>query len=127
MKYLLDTQIFILALENPDQIPLKIRKVLESTSTDLFVSDVSIWEISIKVSIEKLKFTSEPKKTIERGFDLLGASDLLIQKSHIYRLMKLPFHHKDPFDRLLASQALEEDLIFLTTDTVFKKYKVRLV
>ena len=106
--------------------PSKIKKILESTSNELFVSDASIWEISIKISIGKFKFRSDPKKSIATGFDLLGASDLLIHKNHIYRLMELPYHHKDPFDRILAAQALEENLNFLTTDLIFKKYKVKM-
>ncbi|ABZ92962.1 Conserved hypothetical protein [Leptospira biflexa serovar Patoc strain 'Patoc 1 (Ames)'] len=127
MKYLLDTQIFIFALENPTMIPPKIRKVLESFESELFVSDVSVWEMIIKASIKKLKFKSDIKQVITKGYDVLGANDLLIQKSHIFRSMTLPFHHKDPFDRLLASQALEEDLLFLTTDVIFKKYKVKVL
>lgn len=125
MKYLLDTQIFIWALENPERIPAKIRKVLESNSSDLFVSDVSIWKIAIKVSINKLKFKTDPKQLITKGFEMLGLTDLLIQKSHIYLLMTLPLHHNDPFDRLLVSQALDEDMIVLTIDSFFKKYKVK--
>lgn len=108
-------------------IPPKIRKVLESFESELFVSDVSVWEMIIKASIKKLKFKSDIKQVITKGYDVLGANDLLIQKSHIFRSMTLPFHHKDPFDRLLASQALEEDLLFLTTDVIFKKYKVKVL
>ncbi|TGL58545.1 type II toxin-antitoxin system VapC family toxin [Leptospira ognonensis] len=127
MKYLLDTQIFIFALENPEMLPPKIRKVLESFESELYVSDVSVWEMIIKASIQKLKFKSDIKQVITTGYDVLGANDLLIQKSHIFRSMTLPFHHKDPFDRLLASQALEEDFFFLTTDVIFKKYKVKVL
>jgi len=95
--------------------------------SELFISDVSVWEIAIKASIQKINFKSDAKQIIFKGFELLGANDLVIQKSHIFRLLSLPFHHKDPFDRLLASQALEEDLYFLTTDTIFRKYKVKIL
>lgn len=83
-----------------------------------------MWEITIKHSIGKLQFVDGLKKTIELGIEKLGLQMMPIRSNHIYRVSELPFHQNDPFDRLLAAQCLEEKIPIITTDPIFKKYKV---
>lgn len=102
----------------------KAIQLLEDESNELLLSLVSLWEISIKQSIGKLQFVDNLKKTIELGIDKLELQIVPIRSNHIYKLSELPFHHNDPFDRLLAAQCLEEKITIISTDRIFKKYKI---
>ena len=124
MKFLLDTNIFLFAIEDSKRISKKAISLLEDDSNELFLSHVSLWEITIKHSIGKLQFLDGLKKTMELGIEKLGLQMVPIRSNHIYRVSEFPFHHNDPFDRLIAAQCLEEKISVITTDPIFKKYKV---
>jgi PIN domain nuclease of toxin-antitoxin system len=124
LKYLIDTNIFLFALEDPTRISKKALRILEEPSNDLFLSHASLWEISIKHSIGKLKFQRGLEKTIDIGMERLGLQIIPIRSSHIYKVSDLQFHHNDPFDRLIISQCLVEKLPILSSDKIFSKYKV---
>lgn len=124
MKLLLDTNIFLFAMEDSNRLSKKAIQLLEDESNELLLSLVSLWEISIKQSIGKLQFVDNLKKTIELGIDKLELQIVPIRSNHIYKLSELPFHHNDPFDRLLAAQCLEEKITIISTDRIFKKYKI---
>jgi PIN domain nuclease of toxin-antitoxin system len=95
--------------------------VLDAAS--IIVSDVSLLEISIKVSIGKLPRMPGLHQTIrDEGIERAG-----IEERYLSRLESLPLHHRDPFDRMLVAQALSDDLTVLTADPVFAKYGVRVV
>jgi PIN domain nuclease of toxin-antitoxin system len=124
LKLLLDTNIFLFAMEDSNRLSKKAIQLLEDESNELLLSLVSLWEISIKQSIGKLQFVDNLKKTIELGIDKLELQIVPIRSNHIYKLSELPFHHNDPFDRLLAAQCLEEKITIISTDRIFKKYKI---
>jgi PIN domain nuclease of toxin-antitoxin system len=124
LKLLLDTNIFLFAMEDSNRLSKKAIQLLEDESNELSLSLVSLWEISIKQSIGKLQFVDNLKKTIELGIDKLELQIVPIRSNHIYKLSELPFHHNDPFDRLLAAQCLEEKITIISTDRIFKKYKI---
>jgi PIN domain nuclease of toxin-antitoxin system len=121
LKLLLDTNIFLFAMEDSNRLSKKAIQLLEDESNELLLSLVSLWEISIKQSIGKLQFVDNLKKTIELGIDKLELQIVPIRSNHIYKLSELPFHHNDPFDRLLAAQCLEEKITIISTDRIFKK------
>jgi PIN domain nuclease of toxin-antitoxin system len=124
LKFLIDTNIFLFAIEDSKRLSKKAILLLEDESNELLLSQASLWEITIKHSIGKLQFEDGLKKTMEQGIEKLDLQMMPIRSNHIYRVSELPFHHNDPFDRLLAAQCLEEKISIITTDPIFKKYKV---
>jgi len=123
MKILMDTHIFLLAISDPDNLPDKWRMELETQANQVYLSAISVGEIMIKASIGKLTVDFDPvaiaKKT---GFDLLefNAEDALLLKD-------MPFHHRDPFDRMLIAQGVQNDLFVMTDDSKFTLYGCRLI
>jgi PIN domain nuclease of toxin-antitoxin system len=111
-------------MEDSNRLSKKVIQILEDESNELLLSHTSIWEISIKHSIGKLQFVDGLKKTMELGIEKLNLQILPIRSNHLYRISELPFIHNDPFDRLLAAQCLEEKISILSTDQIFKKYRV---
>jgi PIN domain nuclease of toxin-antitoxin system len=123
MKILIDTHIFLWAISDPDRISDKWRIELESQANIILVSSVSIAEIMIKASIGKLEIDFDPLVVArESGFEMLDfkGEDALLLK-------ELPFHHKDPFDRMLIAQGIQNRIKIMTDDSKFQSYECRLV
>lgn len=123
MSYLLDTHAYLWWLGDPRRLGEQVRHTLEDRSASVFVSMASFWEIAIKSSLGKL--------SLSRGVEILeaelGEDGLLllpIRAVHCGGVVGLPFHHRDPFDRLLVSQAMQEGLTLLSRDEVFDAYGV---
>lgn len=125
MNLLLDTHAFIWFFNGDDKLGPTARNLIEDPSNTCWLSIASLWEISIKTSIGKLALRG---KLVEvEGFMAAGAIRLLpIYFEHLLRLQHLPFHHRDPFDRLLIAQAFTENLTLLSRDTVFPQYGISL-
>ena len=122
MRIILDTHIFLWALSEPDKLSSKQIDDLKSLSNILYISAVSIAEIMIKASIGKLKIDFDPLAlAIESGFEMLDfrGQDALLLKD-------MPFHHKDPFDRMLIAQGLANNYPIMTNDNKFSLYQCRL-
>ena len=126
MKVLIDTHILLWFINNDPKLSPKTKVLLQS-DIDIAVSIASLWEIVIKLSIGKLTLPG----SIEELFPLqltLNQIDLLpIEVRHLQALSKLPFHHRDPFDRLIIAQALVENIGFVSVDQVFETYGVKLL
>jgi PIN domain nuclease of toxin-antitoxin system len=123
MKYILDTHTLIWFLEGNDSLSKVARTIIEETESQKYVSIASIWEIAIKVSLEKLKL----ERSIETFLFELSQTDIAIlpiKLSHTLRLSKLEFFHKDPFDRLIIAQSIEEGFEVVTRDPDFPAYDV---
>lgn len=123
VKIILDTHIFLWALGDPERIREKSRAEIETLSNIVYISSISIAEIMIKSSIGKLRVDYNPvEKALECGFELLDykANDALLLK-------ELPFHHRDPFDRMLISQSLANSYPIVTHDTKFSDYGCKLL
>lgn len=119
MKLLLDTHIFLWWLEdNPKLLPY-LALLISDASNVIYVSDLSLWEIKLKESAGKLGGMGDLEKQIQSNAFL----HLPITRHHILSLNTLPMHHKDPFDRLLISQAREENLTFLSMDKAVQLYQ----
>jgi len=124
-SFLLDTQVFIFALHSPERIPLKTRKLFEGVDHEFYLSIASIWEMSIKSSLGKLKFQYPLKEIIQHSIKESGLKILPLQVDHTYAVHDLPFHHKDPFDRIIIAQALLEKIPIISCDQAFDHYKVK--
>ncbi len=123
MKILLDTHILLWALGEPEKLSDEQIRSIESRRNTILVSSVSVAEIMIKVSIGKLEFPFDPSEVIENaGFEEL-AFDI---RSAAY-LGKLPFHHRDPFDRMLIAASLTHDIPIMSVDRVFNLYGCRVL
>ena len=127
MKLLLDTHVVLWAATAPDRLARDVRTVIEDGANEVCLSVVSAWEIAIKQSLEKLDLP-EPAETwlpavVRRtGFDVLE-----LDVAAALRVRGLPWHHRDPFDRLLVAQALESGFSIVTHDREFAAYGVPIV
>lgn len=121
MRLLLDTHVFLWALAEPARIPVDVRARLESPENEVFFSAASIWELAIKTQLGKLKLPVPPEDLATEAA-AMGFTELAISAAHAAGVARLPLHHRDPFDRLLISQALFEPARLLTVDAVLAQY-----
>ena len=125
MKVLIDTHVFLWFMEGA-QLKKNARKFLNNTiDNEIFVSFATGWEISIKYGIGKLKLPDAPEIWFPDRVRRAGFTFLSIELQHVLRVHNLPPIHKDPFDRLLISQANFENLTIATEDPNFSKYQVK--
>jgi PIN domain nuclease of toxin-antitoxin system len=125
VRLLLDTQAFLWAIFDQPRLSTKARKLFQDSGNELLLSLASIWEIAIKVSIGKLALKESFEQFIPAELQINQITRLTIDFRHIARVAVLPFHHRDPFDRLIAAQALEEKLPILSADAIFDRYAVK--
>jgi PIN domain nuclease of toxin-antitoxin system len=124
VRVLLDTHTFLWALNDSPQLGNLTRSLIEDSSTELLLSMASLWEIAIKLSTDKLRLglpflELATQKTAQHGVTLLA-----ISPEHLDRMTTLPFHHRDPFDRLIVAQCLTEGVALLSRDSVLESYGV---
>lgn len=124
MKYLLDAHTLIWSQDDPVRLPKAVTTALADPSHERLLSIATIWEIGIKVSLGKLKLSKPLGDWIETTSADLATTHLPISLEHVIRQMGLPFHHRDPFDRLLVAQAFEENAVLLSGDAAFQAYGV---
>lgn len=127
MKYLLDTGVWMWALDPFERLGSSAREILANGKEEIFVSAATTWELSIKMALGKLRFPAPPAQSIQRFMTEQNLKPLPITHAHAAKVYELPLHHADPFDRLLIAQALVEDLTILTGDRQFRRYDVPLV
>jgi PIN domain nuclease of toxin-antitoxin system len=123
LPVLIDTHAFLWWCEDSPELSQKAREVM--TAQDCFVSFASFWEISIKVSLHKLRLPVAVERYLPEQMSLNGFEQLEIGFRQIVRCSKLPWHHRDPFDRMLVAQAQEEGLAIVSRDPVFSAYDVK--
>jgi PIN domain nuclease of toxin-antitoxin system len=126
MKAILDTHAFLWALAGDARMSRLARETFGGPAS-LSLSIASVWEILIKVQSGKLKLPRPAgpyvlRKLAENGIELLP-----ISIDHLLALERLPMHHRDPFDRMLIAQSLEENLPIITSDPWFDRYDARLI
>lgn len=128
MKILLDTHIFLWIFTEPERFSRKARKYVENSDTsDFFLSDVSAWEASIKFGLGKLRLPEPPEVFFASRVRRAGYRHLRIDLDHVTHVHKLPTIHRDPFDRLLISQADVEGITILSDDPIFQEYDVKVM
>ncbi|MBU0993354.1 MAG: type II toxin-antitoxin system VapC family toxin [Proteobacteria bacterium] len=123
MKILVDTHIFLWMLSYPERLNEKRRQELESPANEIFLSAMSIAELMIKQLIGKINISFDPLDMAQKmGLEILNFSGVAAMK-----LGQLPLHHKDPFDRMLIAQALENQLYLMTDDAKFSQYPCKII
>lgn len=127
MKILLDTHIFLWMFLNPSRISANVEFLLKDKSNEIFLSAISSWEIAIKYSVGKLKLPDAPEIYVPERIKRANLRRLEISHEHTLAIANLPPIHKDPFDRLLITQANVENLTLLSADSVFSSYSVKLI
>ena len=126
MRVLLDTHAFLWFIADDARLSARAREAIAGAD-EAFVSLATCWEIAIKVSIGKLTLSAPvdrflPLHLADNGFQLLP-----IELGHVTRVATLPWHHRDPFDRVLVAQSLDETLTVASADPIFRKYGVKRV
>ena len=123
MKLLIDTHIFLWSLLEPEKLSSKATKILENPNNTILVSIVSIWESSIKKSLGKLEIPDDFSQALSySNFGLLELSVV-----HCKAITKLPWHHRDPFDRMLIAQTQKENLTLMTHDKRISLYDAKIL
>jgi len=121
MKLLIDTHLLLWAAESAKRLPLVARKLMGDPDNELLFSVASLCEISIKHSLGRDDFKVDPR-LLRRGLLDNGYAELGIASAHVIAIDTLPPIHKDPFDRLLAAQAMVEGITLLTADACVARY-----
>lgn len=126
MNLLLDTHTAIWFITDDNQLPATSKQLIENRQNNCFISVATLWEMGIKHSLGKLKLKAELKKIFELFFES-GFILLPITPDHILANVSLPFHQRDPFDRLIIAQAKREGCSVISKDREFEPYNVNLI
>ncbi len=124
---LLDTHTFLWFIGGNTNLSNTARNAIEDISNQRFISIATLWEISIKVSIGKLKIGLAFIELVEQEVYGNAIEILEISSEHLDELVKLPFHYKDPFDRLIIAQSLVENMTLFSKDAAFQNYPIKLL
>ena len=124
MRVLLDTHAFLWWIEDASSLSKKARAAISDPDNECLLSLVSCWEMAIKLSLGKLRLPGAIERFIPEHLAANAFHQLAITFRHVAKVATLPFHHRDPFDRLLAAQAIEERCAIVSADPVFRKYGV---
>lgn len=121
MRILLDTHIVLWWMADDPRLPRSTQDAIAVPNAEVYVSAISLAEISIKKSLGKLTVSGDLPGAIKES----GFQPLAFTAAHGHRLADLPLHHRDPFDRMLVAQALTESLVFATVDPACRRYAVQ--
>jgi PIN domain nuclease of toxin-antitoxin system len=121
VRILLDTHLLLWAIIAPERIGSELRDILENGSAEILFSAASMWEIAIKVSLGRADFGVEPG-AIFRSAREMGFIELPVRTAVALMVATLPWHHRDPFDRLLVAQAMSEPALLYTADSKLEAY-----
>lgn len=124
MRILLDTQAFLWFVLNDPSLSTSACDLITDPDNDILLSPASYWEIAIKVSIGKYQIPGSFDTWMEQQIQVNELEILSIEVAHVAAIVTLPFHHKDPFDRLLVAQALVEKIPIISVDSVLDNYGV---
>ena len=125
MNLLIDSHALIWGYFDPNRLSATARTQMTDPSNRVFVSSASHWEIAIKISIRKLNLTEPFVEFVQHAILDNGFTILPIEPRHTAELISLPYHHRDPFDRLLVTQAMVENLPVVSVDPVLDLYPIR--
>jgi PIN domain nuclease of toxin-antitoxin system len=124
MKLLLDTHALLWYLHDDAKLSSEAKSLISEPTNTLLISPISYWELAIKASLKKLVLKTPVIDLVREATADLGATILPIEPRHVVPLETMPFHHRDPFDRLLIAQAMVESIPVVSADTVFDSYRV---
>lgn len=124
MKLLLDTHAFLWFIAGDSQLPDSAKELIEEPTNQRFLSIASLWEIAIKVRLGKLELEKPFAKLFPAQIVGNDIRQLPIRLRHLHLITEMPFHHRDPFDRILVAQALSEELVLVSRDEALDEYGV---
>ena len=127
MKVLLDTQTWLWLQDRVGRFSDSTLEILQDLDTDRILSMASVWELSIKFALGKLRLPEAPDRYVPDRLALSMTRILPIELRHAVHVAQLPPHHRDPFDRMLVAQALIERMPVLTADRRFTAYGVEVL
>lgn len=122
MKLLLDTHVFLWYISGDERLPKSFEEAISNPDNTVYLSVASNWEIMIKYGLGKLPLPESPETYIPKYRELHRIESLPVTESSLHHLISLPDLHRDPFDRLIISQALSEDLTVVTVDREILRY-----
>lgn len=125
MKYLFDTITFLWWISDSRQLPARVLDVIKAPTNTIYLSIASVREMQVKSQIGRVDLLAPVLDIVQREREENGIEVLPISLEHIIALTRLPNHHGDPFDYLLITQAITEDLVILTNDARIIKYPVK--
>ena len=126
MKLLLDTHAFLWFVTGDRRLSRRARRAVEAAGSELLISAASVWEVAIKASLGRLTL---PTSVHDYFDDKIAAGFIIlpVEWVHAARVAELPFHHRDPFDRLIIAQGLVERIAIVSGNPDFKTYGARIV
>ena len=124
MKVLLDTHALLWLITGDDRLSENARQIFLNKENRLFFSAASLWEICIKKSLGKISLKNGWFHTIQKELEINTIQWLPIEMAHCVEVAELPFHHRDPFDRMLIAQTIVEDLQLLSRDRCLSDYAI---
>jgi PIN domain nuclease of toxin-antitoxin system len=127
MQALLDTSSFLWFITDNENLSCTARNFIADVKNNLLLSAASLWEIAIKVGIGKLELLQPFDEFIPEQLNQNSIDVLPIKASHLSKLIVLPFHHRDPFDRIIIAQAIAEGIPLIASDAAFHQYGVELI
>lgn len=127
MNLLLDTHVFLWFVNDNPKLSNHLKDLIEDDDNVSYLSMASLWEMSIKFNLGKLRLDLNYEEFVEREVITSSIKLLKIELEHLKINAALPFHHRDPFDRLLIAQAVVENLPIISVDSAFDKYSVTLI
>jgi PIN domain nuclease of toxin-antitoxin system len=125
VRLLLDTHALLWWVTDAPDLSRRARAAIAAPGNECLVSAATAWELAIKVSLGRLEVSGGLERFLAEQLAVNRFRALPIEVAHAVRVARLPFHHRDPFDRLLAAQALEEGAALVSADKVLSRYGVR--
>lgn len=126
-RLLLDTHAFLWWVNDDPNLTAVARQAISEANNECYLSLASCWEIAIKLSLGKLRLTRPVGRFVSEQLAANGFMLLNVELRHAAKVEKLPFHHRDPFDRLLVAQAITDKMVMVSADSVFAAYGVSLL
>ncbi len=125
MNILLDTHAFLWWITDAPELSDTAKNLMGDGNNLLFWSAASSWEVAIKYNLGKLPLNEAPEKFLPSEFEKNNITSLPITDKHAFQAGQLPYHHRDPFDRMLVAQAQLESLLLLSSDSQISLYDVK--
>jgi PIN domain nuclease of toxin-antitoxin system len=124
VRLLLDTHAMYWYIEGDPQLSVTAQTLIQDASNEILISPASYWEIAIKISVGKWKLNRTYEEFLDTAINKYGFHVLPILPAHTAKVMGLPFHHKDPFDRLLVAQVMVEGIPIVSNDPALDAYGI---
>ncbi len=125
MRFLIDTHTFIWYVQSSEQLTTSVTTIINNGRNEILLSTASIWEMAIKQSTGKLNLGLPYANFINEQMRINNIGLLQIEVAHLDVVASLPFHHRDPFDRLLVAQVLFENIPIISIDQSFDAYSIQ--